>query len=94
MKRICTILFAAILVVVLMGCSMSLSAASEQSSPSSQVLASVGKVGDTPTENSTASVGSLQAIGVKDSFASTFSVAAGVVLIFVGCTGLYLLEKF
>lgn len=94
MKRICTMLFAAVLVVVLMGCSMSLSAAAAPAVPQSQVLASVGTGSAQPQQGDASSTDILRArLGLNGDRASAVSIVGGLGLIAVGCAGLYLLEK-
>lgn len=93
MKRICTMLFAAVLVVVLMGCSMVINAPAETDSPSNQVLASVGSSSAKSMQANTASDLLRNRLGMNGDRASLVSVAGGVGLILIGCAGLYLLEN-
>ena len=93
MKRICTMLFAAVLVVVLMGCGMVISAPAETDSPSNQVLASVGGSSAKSMQANTASDLLRNRLGMNGDRASLVSVAGGVGLILIGCAGLYLLEN-
>lgn len=93
MKRICTMLFAAILVVVLMGCGMAINAPAETDSPSNQVLASVGGSSAKSMQADTASDLLRNRLGMNGDRASLVSVAGGVGLILIGCAGLYLLEN-
>ena len=93
MKRICTMLFAAVLVVVLMGCGMAINAPAETDSPSNQVLASVGGSSAKSMQANTASDLLRNRLGMNGDRASLVSVAGGVGLIFIGCAGLYLLEN-
>lgn len=93
MKRICTMLFAAVLVVVLMGCGMAINAPAETDSPSNQVLASVGGSSAKSMQADTASDLLRGRLGMNGDRASLVSVAGGVGLIFIGCAGLYLLEN-
>lgn len=93
MKRICTILFAAVLVVVLMGCGMVINAPAETDSPSNQVLASVGGSSAKSMQANTASDLLRNRLGMNGDRASLVSVAGGVGLILIGCAGLYLLEN-
>lgn len=93
MKRICTMLFAAVLVVVLMGCSMVINAPAETDSPSNQVLASVGGSSAKSMQANTASDLLRNRLGMNGDRASLVSVAGGVGLILIGCAGLYLLEN-
>lgn len=93
MKRICTMLFAAVLVVVLMGCGMAINAPAETDSPSNQVLASVGGSSAKSMQANTASDLLRDRLGMNGDRASLVSVAGGVGLILIGCAGLYLLEN-
>lgn len=93
MKRICTMLFAAVLVVVLMGCGMAINAPAETDSPSNQVLASVGGSSTKSMQANTASDLLRNRLGMNGDRASLVSVAGGVGLILIGCAGLYLLEN-
>ena len=93
MKRICTMLFAAVLVVVLMGCGMAINAPAETDSPSNQVLASVGGSSAKSMQADTASDLLRNRLGMNGDRASLVSVAGGVGLILIGCAGLYLLES-
>lgn len=93
MKRICTMLFAAVLVVVLMGCGMAINAPAETDSPSNQVLASVGGSSAKNMQADTASDLLRNRLGMNGDRASLVSVAGGVGLILIGCAGLYLLEN-
>lgn len=93
MKRICTMLFAAVLVVVLMGCGMVINAPAEADSPSNQVLASVGGSSAKSMQADTASDLLRNRLGMNGDRASLVSVAGGVGLILIGCAGLYLLEN-
>ena len=93
MKRICTMLFAAVLVVVLMGCGMAINAPAETDSPSNQVLASVGGSSAKSMQADTASDLLRNRLGMNGDRASLVSVAGGVGLILIGCVGLYLLEN-
>ena len=93
MKRICTMLFAAVLVVVLMGCGMAINAPAETDSPSNQVLASVGGSSAKSMQANTASDLLRNRLGMNGDRASLVSVAGGVGLILIGCVGLYLLEN-
>lgn len=93
MKRICTMLFAAVLVVVLMGCGMVVNTPAETDSPSNQVLASVGGSSAKSMQADTASDLLRNRLGMNGDRASLVSVAGGVGLIFIGCAGLYLLEN-
>lgn len=93
MKRICTMLFAAVLVVVLMGCGMAINAPAETDSPSNQVLASVGGSSAKSMQANTASDLLRNRLGMNGDRASLVSVAGGVGLILTGCAGLYLLEN-
>lgn len=93
MKRICTMLFAAVLVVVLMGCGMAINAPAETDSPSNQVLASVGGSSAKSMQTDTASDLLRNRLGMNGDRASLVSVAGGVGLILIGCAGLYLLEN-
>ena len=93
MKRICTMLFAAVLVVVLMGCGMVIKAPAETDSPSNQVLASVGGSSAKSMQANTASDLLRNRLGMNGDRASQVSVAGGVGLILIGCAGLYLLEN-
>lgn len=93
MKRICTMLFAALLVVVLMGCGMAINAPAETDSPSNQVLASVGGSSAKNMQADTASDLLRNRLGMNGDRASLVSVAGGVGLILIGCAGLYLLEN-
>lgn len=93
MKRICTMLFAAVLVVVLMGCGMAINAPAETDSPSNQVLASVGGSSAKSMQANTASDLLRNRLGMNGDRASLMSVAGGVGLILIGCAGLYLLEN-
>lgn len=93
MKRICTMLFAAVLVVVLMGCGMAINAPAETGSPSNQVLASVGGSSAKNMQADTASDLLRNRLGMNGDRASLVSVAGGVGLILIGCAGLYLLEN-
>ena len=93
MKRICTMLFAAVLVVVLMGCGMAINAPAETESPSNQVLASVGGSSAKSMQANTASDLLRNRLGMNGDRASLVSVAGGVGLILIGCAGLYLLEN-
>ena len=93
MKRICTMLFAAVLVVVLMGCGMAINAPAETDSPSNQVLASVGGSSAKSMQANTASDLLRNRLGMNGDRASLESVAGGVGLILIGCAGLYLLEN-
>lgn len=93
MKRICTMLFAAVLVVVLMGCGMAINAPAETDSPSNQVLASVGGSSAKSMQADTASDLLRNRLGMNGDRASLVSVAGGVGLILIGCAGLYLLEN-
>ena len=93
MKRICTMLFAAVLVVVLMGCGMAINAPAETDSPSNQVLASVGGSSAKSTQANTASDLLRNRLGMNGDRASLVSVAGGVGPILIGCAGLYLLEN-
>ena len=93
MKRICTMLFAAVLVVVLMGCGMVIKAPPETDSPSNQVLASVGGSSAKSMQANTASDLLRNRLGMNGDRASLVSVAGGVGLILIGCAGLYLLEN-
>ncbi|MCI7542626.1 MAG: hypothetical protein MSB08_06315 [Subdoligranulum sp.] len=93
MKRICTMLFAAVLVVVLMGCGMAINAPAETDSPSNQVLASVGGSSAKSMQANTASDLLRNRLGMNGDRASLVSVAGGVGLILIGCAGLYLLEN-
>lgn len=93
MKRICTMLFAAVLVVVLMGCGMAINTPAETDSPSSQVLASVGGSSAKNMQADTASDLLRNRLGMNGDRASLVSVAGGVGLILIGCAGLYLLEN-
>lgn len=95
MKRICTMLFGAVLVCVLMGCGLGLSSPAQASAPQSQVLASVDS-GSTSASAQTdvSSTDLLRArLGLNGDRASAVSIVGGVGLILVGCAGLYLLEK-
>lgn len=93
MKRICTMLFAAVLVVVLMGCGMAINAPAETDSPSNQVLASVGGSSAKSMQADAASDLLRNRLGMNGDRASLVSVAGGVGLILIGCAGLYLLEN-
>ncbi len=93
MKRICTMLFAAVLVVVLMGCGMAINAPAETDSPSNQVLASVGGSSAKSMQANTASDLLRNRLGMNGDRASLVSVVGGVGLILIGCAGLYLLEN-
>lgn len=93
MKRICTMLFAAVLVVVLMGCGMAINAPAETDSPSNQVLASVGGSSAKNMQADAASDLLRNRLGMNGDRASLVSVAGGVGLILIGCAGLYLLEN-
>lgn len=93
MKRICTMLFAAVLVVVLMGCGMAINAPAETDSTSNQVLASVGGSSAKSMQANTASDLLRNRLGMNGDRASLVSVAGGVGLILIGCAGLYLLEN-
>lgn len=93
MKRICTMLFAAVLVVVLMGCGMVINTPAETDSPSNQVLASVGGSSAKSMQADTASDLLRNRLGMNGDRASLVSVAGGVGLILIGCAGLYLLEN-
>lgn len=93
MKRICTMLFAAVLVVVLMGCGMAINAPAETDSPSNQVLASVGGSPAKSMQANTASDLLRNRLGMNGDRASLVSVVGGVGLILIGCAGLYLLEN-
>lgn len=93
MKRICTMLFAAVLVVVLMGCGMVINTPAETDSPSNQVLASVGGSSAKSMQANTASDLLRNRLGMNGDRASLVSVAGGVGLILIGCAGLYLLEN-
>lgn len=93
MKRICTMLFAAVLVVVLMGCGMAINAPAETDSPSNQVLASVGGSSAKSMQADAASDLLRDRLGMNGDRASLVSVAGGVGLILIGCAGLYLLEN-
>ena len=93
MKRICTMLFAAVLVVVLMGCGMAINAPAETDSPSNQVLASVGGSSAKSMQADTASDLLRNRLGMNGDRASLVSVVGGVGLILIGCAGLYLLEN-
>ena len=93
MKRICTMLFAAVLVVVLMGCGMAINAPAETDSLSNQVLASVGGSSAKSMQANTASDLLRNRLGMNGDRASLVSVAGGVGLILIGCAGLYLLEN-
>lgn len=93
MKRICTMLFAAVLVVVLMGCGMVVNTPAETDSPSNQVLASVGGSSAKSMQADTASDLLRNRLGMNGDRASLVSVAGGVGLILIGCAGLYLLEN-
>lgn len=86
-------LFAAVLVVVLMGCGMAINAPAETDSPSSQVLASVGGSSAKNMQADTASDLLRNRLGMNGDRASLVSVAGGVGLILIGCAGLYLLEN-
>ena len=93
MKRICTMLFAAVLVVVLMGCGMAINAPAETDSPSNQVLASVGGSSAKGMQADAASDLLRNRLGMNGDRASLVSVAGGAGLILIGCAGLYLLEN-
>ena len=93
MKRICTMLFAAVLVVVLMGCGMVINTPAETDSPSNQVLASVGGSSAKSMQADTAADLLRNRLGMNGDRASLVSVAGGVGLILIGCAGLYLLEN-
>ena len=93
MQRICTMLFAAVLVVVLMSCGMVINAPAETDSPSNQVLASVGGSSAKSMQANTASDLLRNRLGMNGDRASLVSVAGGVGLILIGCAGLYLLEN-
>ena len=93
MKRICTMLFAAVLVVVLMGCGMVINTPAETDSPSNQVLASVGGSSAKSMQANTASDLLRNRLGMNGDRASLVSVAGGVGLILIGWAGLYLLEN-
>lgn len=93
MKRICTMLFAAVLVVVLMGCGMAINAPAETDFPSNQVLASVGGSSAKSMQADAASDLLRNRLGMNGDRASLVSVAGGVGLILIGCAGLYLLEN-
>lgn len=93
MKRICTMLFAAVLVVVLMGCGMAINAPAETDSPSNQVLASVGGSSAKNMQADAASDLLRNRLGMNGDRASLVSVAGGAGLILIGCAGLYLLEN-
>ena len=86
-------LFAAVLVVVLMSCGMVINAPAETDSPSNQVLASVGGSSAKSMQANTASDLLRNRLGMNGDRASLVSVAGGVVLILIGCAGLYLLEN-
>ena len=92
MKRIFTMLVAAMFIVVLMDCSGGLGSPAETTSPSSQVLASVSAT--QPAQSDASSTDILRdRLGLNGDRASAVSIAGGLVLIAVGCAGLYLLEK-
>ena len=86
-------LFAAVLVVVLMGCGMVINTPAETDSPSNQVLASVGGSSAKSMQANTASDLLRNRLGMNGDRASLVSVAGGVGLILIGCAGLYLLEN-
>ena len=86
-------LFAAVLVVVLMGCGMVINAPAETDSPSNPVLASVGGSSAKSMQANTASDLLRNRLGMNGDRASLVSVAGGVGLILIGCAGLYLLEN-